>query len=65
MALLSAMSGIVVSTSILEKDDIGVANVHWFCILPEKRIVVDSIFSWVAGFEEAMYVIEMQKEDGG
>ena len=26
----------------------------WFCILPEKRIVDDSILSWVAGFEEAV-----------
>ena len=45
---LSAMSGIidgVVSKSILEKADIGAANVDWFCILPEKRIVDDSIFS--------------------
>ena len=32
----------------------GGANVDCFCILPEKRIVDDSIFSWVAGFEEAV-----------
>ena len=54
---LSAMSGIidgVVSKSILKKADIRAANMDWFCILPEKRIVDDSIFSWVAGFEEAV-----------
>ena len=54
---LSAMLGIidvVVSKSILEKADIGAANVDWFCILPENRIVDDSTFSWVAGFEEAI-----------
>ena len=41
---LSAMSGIidsVVSKSILEKAEKGAANVDWFCIPPEKRIVDD------------------------
>ena len=32
----------------------GAADVEWLCIPPEKRIVDDSIFSWVAGFEEAI-----------
>ena len=47
---LSVMSGIidgVVSKSILEKANIGAPNMDWFCILPEKRIVDDLIFSWV------------------
>jgi len=43
----------VVSKSILEKAEKGAANVDWFCILPEKRIVDDLILSWVAGFDEA------------
>ena len=36
------------------KKEKGAANVDWFCIPPEKRIVDDSILSWVAGFEEAV-----------
>ena len=57
MQKLSAMSRIidgVVSKSILEKAEKGAANVDWFCIPPEERIVDDSILSWVAGFEEAV-----------
>ena len=42
---LSAMSGSVVSKSILEKAEKGAANVDWYYILPEKRIVDDSILS--------------------
>ena len=48
------MSGIiddVVSKSILEKAEKGAPNVD---CLPEKRIVDDSILSWVAGFEGAV-----------
>ena len=39
----------------------------WFCILPEKRIVDDSIFSWVAGFEEAVSTefFDYEKENSG
>ena len=66
------MSGIidgVVFKSILEKAniDLGAANVGWFCILPEKRIVDDSIFSWVAGFEEAVSTefFDYEKENSG
>ena len=67
---LSAMSGIidgVLSKSILRKADIGAANMDWFCILPEKRIVDDSIFSWVAGFEEAVSTefFDYEKENSG
>ena len=55
------------SKSILEKADIGAANVDCFCILPEKRIVDDSIFSWVAGFEEAVSTefFDYEKENSG
>ena len=57
----------VVSKSILEKADIGAANVDWFCILPEKRIVDDLIFSWVAGFEKAVSTefFDYEKENLG
>ena len=39
----------------------------WFCLLPEKRIVDDSIFSWVAGFEEAVSTefFDYEKENSG
>ena len=39
----------------------------WFCILPEKRIVDDSILSWVAGFEEAVSTefFDYEKENSG
>ena len=55
------------SKTILEKADIGAANVDCFCILPEKRIVDDSIFSWVAGFEEAVSTefFDYEKENSG
>ena len=55
------------SKSILEKADIGAANVDCFCILPEKRIVDDSIFSWFAGFEEAVSTefFDYEKENLG
>ena len=55
------------SKSILEKADTGAANVDCFCILPEKRIVDDSIFSWVAGFEEAVSTesFDYEKENSG
>ena len=55
------------SKSILEKADIGAANVDCFCILPEKRIMDDSIFSWVAGFEEAVSTefFDYEKENSG
>ena len=67
------MSGIidgVVSKSIFEKADIdfGAANMDWFCIPPEKRIVDDSIFSWVdASFEEAVSTefFDYEKENLG
>ena len=36
------------------KKEKGAANMDWFCIPPEKRIVDDSILSWVTGFEEAV-----------
>ena len=38
-----------------------------FCILPEKRIVDDSIFSWVAGFEEPISTefFDYEKENSG
>ena len=57
----------VVSKSILEKADIGAANVDWFCILPEKRIVDDLIFPWVAGFEKAVSTefFDYEKENSG
>ena len=40
---------------------------HCFCILPEKKIVDDSIFSWVAGFEEALSTefFDYEKENSG
>ena len=65
---LSAMSEIidsVVSKSILEKAEKGAANVDWFCIPPEKRIVDDSILLWVAGFEEAVSTesLDYEKEN--
>ena len=67
---LSAMSGItdsVVSKSILEKAEKGAANVDWFCIPPEKRIVDDSILLWVAGFEKAVSTesFNYEKENSG
>ena len=38
-----------------------------FCIPPEKRIVDDSILSWVAGFEEAVSTefFDYEKESSG
>ena len=70
MQKLSAMSRIidgVVSKSILEKAEKGAANVDWFCIPPEERIVDDSILSWVAGFEEAVSTdfFDCEKENSG
>ena len=64
----SAMSEIidsVVSKSILEEAEKGAANVDWFCIPPEKRIVDDSILLWVAGFEEAVSTesLDYEKEN--
>ena len=57
----------VVSKSILEKAEKGAANVDWFCIPPEKRIVDDSILSWVAGFEKAVSTefFDCEKENSG
>ena len=57
----------VVSKSILEKAEKGAANLDWFCIAPEKRIVDDSILSWVAGFEEAVSTkfFDYGKENSG
>ena len=39
----------------------------WFCIPPEKRIVDDSILSWVAGFEEAVSteLFDCENENSG
>ena len=39
----------------------------WFCILLEKRIVDDSILSWVAGIEEAVSTefFDYEKENSG
>ena len=50
-----------------QKAEKGAANVDWFCIPPEKRIVHDSILLWVAGFEEAVFTesFNYEKENSG
>lgn len=69
MQKFSAMAGIVdgvVSKSILKKAEKCAANMDWFCIPPENRIVDGSILSWVAGFDEAVSEFsEYEKENPG
>ena len=40
------MDGII-SKSILERAEERTKSLGWYCIVPEKRLLLDSILSWV------------------